>query len=564
MREFDTITLKILWDRLIAICEDAGATMVRTTFSPIVREGNDYCCSLIDTLGRQVAEPPFTLPSFTGTLPFTVRHFLRRYPLEQLKPGDSIVTNDSWLGTGHLNDFNIATPVFDKEGRPVAIASSTAHMSDIGGSINFGATRDVHEEGLRIPIMKIVRAGVLNEDLIDLLLFNVRVPEQVRGDLMGMLASNQTMANRLLALLEEMRIDDVPSVFESIQLLSEQAMRKAIAEIPEGVYEASVTFDGPGFPVTIKAIVRINDAEIEVDYSGSSPQNDFTSVNVVFSYTYAFTVYVLKLLIHPRLPNNDGCLRPFRILAPEGSILNARYPAAGFSRNFVGHMLHAALFSALETCLPNRVWGHSGSAPAGLESLSGLRDSGEPFVHLFFAFGGSGACPTKDGEVCCFPSNGRGISVESTEQLAPVLFEQKAVIQDSAGAGKYRGGPGTVWAIRNIGERPILYSGQVGRLNYPAKGLLGGGDGTTNQLFLNDQPVTKGWGRFDLMPGDTFTKVNPGGGGLYSPLLRSPASVHEDVLEGFVSVEAAENVYGVEIKDGKIIDLSPARLRTPG
>ena len=559
MTEYDPITLKILWDRLVAICEDAGATMVRTTFSPIVREGNDYSCSLIDTSGLQVAEPPFTLPSFTGTLPFTVRHMLDRYPLEHLKEGDSIVTNDSWMGTGHLNDFNIGTPVFDKRGSVVAIASSTAHMTDVGGSINFGATRDVHEEGIRIPVMKIVRAGVLNDELIDLLLYNVRVPELVRGDLTGMLAANQTMSTRLLALLDETGIDDLDTVFTSVQDLAEQAMREAIAEIPEGVYEAGVTFDGPGFPVTIQVKITIANGEIEVDYSGSSLQHDTTSINVVFNYTYSFTVYILKLLIHPRLPNNDGCLRPFKIHAPEGSIMNARYPAAGFSRNFVGHMIHAAIFSALENVLPQRIWGHSGSAPAGLESLSGLKDNGEPFVNLFFAFGGSGACPTKDGEVCCFPSNGAGIAVESTEQLAPVLFERKAILQDTAGPGKYRGGIGTDFVIRNIGERPILYSGQVGRLNYPAKGLLGGGDGSLNVLYLNDQLETRGWGRYELAPGDTFRKVNPGGGGLYSPLSRSPESVLEDVLEGFVSEAAAESIYGVKIREGQIKRLLPSR-----
>jgi len=181
--EWDPITLKIAWDRMIAICHDAAATMVRTTFSPVVREGNDYCCSLIDPRGRQLAEPLHTLPSFTGTLPFTVRHFLKRFPLDELRPGDSILTNDPWLGTGQLNDFNVTTPVFDRSGAVIAMASSTAHITDIGGSASvFGTARDVHEEGLRVPITRVVRAGELNEELIDLIRANVRMPDGQRPD----------------------------------------------------------------------------------------------------------------------------------------------------------------------------------------------------------------------------------------------------------------------------------------------------------------------------------------------------------------------------------------------
>ena len=558
--QIDPITLKVTWDRMVGICVDAAATMVRTTFSPIVREGNDYCCSLIDMQGRQLAEPPHTLPSFTGTLPITVRHFMDRFPLNELKPGDSIVTNDTWLGTGHLNDFNIATPVFDRKGRMIAWASCTAHMTDIGGTINVGATRDIHEEGLRIPIMRIVREGRLNEELFELIRFNVRMPEQVVGDLTGMLAANQTMAHRLLSLVEEAEIDDLPSLSDEILKRSEEAMRGAIAELPKGRSEGSVTFNGVNFDVTIKATVEVTDDEVKVDFTGTSQQDIGAAINVCFNYTYAYSVYPLKLLVHPRIPSNDGCMRPFKISAPQGSILNSNYPVAGYSRNFVGHMIHAALFSAFSEIVPDRIWAHSGSAPTGPEVLAGQRDDAKPFVHLFFqAGGGTGAMPNKDGEICYFPTNCRSTSVESTESLVPVIFECKEVIEDSAGPGRHRGGLGGRWRIKNIGKRPTTYSGMIGRYNYPPKGLLGGKDAQTNRLLLNGKPEQRGFGRWELAPGDTFTKENPGGGGLHAPLTRAPEKVLEDVLEGYVSVASARDDYGVVVKDGRIADFTPER-----
>jgi N-methylhydantoinase B len=557
--QYDPITFRILWDRLIAITQDASATMERATFSPIVREGNDYACSLLDIHGRALAEPPHTNPAFTGTLPITVRHMLRSYPISELEPGDSIVTNDIWLGTGHLNDFNIATPIFDTSGRAVAIAASTAHISDIGGTINFGVARDVHEEGLRLPVTKIVRAGRLNEELLDFIRFNVRVPDEVMGDLTGMLAANRTMGDRLLELIEEIEIRDFTALSGEIHRRSEQAMRDAIIELPSGRYHGDVTFDGAGFPITIVVTVEISGGEIRVDFAGTSPQNLSTSLNVAMNYTYCFTVYPLKFLIHPRLPCNDGYLRLFKISAPPGSILNSQYPAAGCSRHYVGHMIHAAVFSALKGPLRDRIWGHSGSAPTGIEHLSGIRPDGRPFVHLFFHVAGTGACPAKDGEICWFPSNGRCTGVETTEHLAPVIFERKEIILDSAGPGKYRGGLGSRWTIKNIGRQPVLFGTFVGRLNYPAKGLLGGGDGCPNRLYLNDEQVTRGWGIWELQSGDSFTKELPGGGGLHSPLLRDPGLVLEDVLEGYVSAERAREDYGVIIENGTIVGYTTAR-----
>lgn len=557
----DPITLKIIWDRLIAITQDAAATMVRTTFSPVVREGQDFCCSLIDINGRQLVEPPNTVPSFAGTLPFTVRHFLRRFPLEELESGDSIVTNDPWLGTGHLNDFNIATPVFDEENRIIAIASSTAHITDVGGTIDFGVTRDVHEEGLRVPITKIVGGGRINEELFEIIANNVRMPDECLGDISGILAANKTMADQLLALIREFKVIDFSEVSSEIQRRSEEAMRQAIDELPTGQYRGSVSIELVGSPITILANITIKDRQVHVDFSGSSPQNSWTSLNVAMNYTYALTVYSLKLMIHPRLPTNDGCLKPFSVFAPAGSILNAPWPAAVFARNYVGHMISAALSSALERAIPDRIWAHSGSAPSGDEYLMGRTASGRPFVYAFTsASGGTGAMPQKDGETCPFPVNGRSTSIETMEQRVPILFERKEIIMDSGGPGKYRGGLGVKWEFRNSGALPVIYSAIVGRLKHPALGLLGGKSGRASHILFNGVRQERGWGRWEVNPNDTFGVELAGGGGLYSPYLRDPACVVSDVSEGFVSHDVAKEVYGVIVgSDGAVMGITDQR-----
>lgn len=556
----DPVSLKVVWDRLVSITQDAAATMVRTTFSPVVRESNDYCCSLIDVHGRQLAEPPDTVPSFTGTLPFTVRHFIRTFPVEHWRPGDSFITNDPWLGTGQLNDFNVATPVFDRAGKPIAIAASTAHMSDIGGTINRGIARSVHEEGLRVPMSYLVREGELNDELLSILRANVRMPDECVGDLTGMLAANRTMAERMVELLDDTQITDFPTWAEEIEKRSEEAMRTSIGELPEGEFTGSADFDGAGYPGFIKVKIEIGQRQITLDFTGTSAQNEYTSMNVAFNYTYSFCVYQLKLLVNSRIPSNDGCLRPFKIYAPPGSVLNMQYPTAGYSRSFVGHMIHGAMFDALKSAIPERIWGESGSSPQGTQSLSGLRPNGLPFVHLFFqASGGTGAMPRKDGEPCTFPTNSRSTSVESTEALVPIIFERKEVIPDSAGPGKFRGGLAGRWRIKNIGKQPITFSGQAGRLKHPARGYLGGLNGEPNHLFFNDNPEPRGWGRWELQPGDSFTRESAGGGGLHSPLLRDPEQVLEDVLEGYVSAHEAERRYGVIIVNGQIRGSTAAR-----
>ena len=257
MAEYDSITLEILWSRLIAIVDEASATLVRTSFSTIVRESNDFACVLLDAHGHSLAQSTLSIPSFIGTLPVTVRHLLRRFPAETLEPGDVLVTNDPWLGTGHLNDINIAVPVFH-HGQLIAIAASTAHSPDIGGRLRSPDNHEVFEEGLRIPMSKLFERGQPSELLFEIIRQNVRVPEQVIGDIEAQIAANRLAAQRLVDLVEEYAIDDLGALARTIQEQSEAATRAAIRELPAGVYPYTLPVDGLGEDLVIQLAVTID------------------------------------------------------------------------------------------------------------------------------------------------------------------------------------------------------------------------------------------------------------------------------------------------------------------
>lgn len=542
---FDPVTLKVVWDRLVSISEEMGATLVRTAFSTVVRESADYACVLLDSRGNSLAQPRPSIPAFIGTMPATVRHFLSRFPPETLQPGDSLITNDPWLGTGHVPDMTIATPVFNRAGRLVAFTGSIAHMPDIGGTINYGATRSVFEEGIRIPMAKLAKAGELNQELMEIICTNVRVPDQVTGDLMSMLSANWVGAARLLELMEDEGIDDLTALAEEIHSRSEAAMREAIRTVPEGTYRGSAEGDALGRSFHFTLAVHVQGGGVHVDAEQVTEQMMDCSFNSAMCYTYAFTVYPLKCLLHPHVPNNEGCFRPFTVTAPPGSILNALPPAPVEKRNRVGHFLHAAIFEALAPVMPERVMAASGSAPTTLENFSWLDEGGRPGAIIVSLSGGSGACPSKDGEVAMFPSNLTNTPVELLESIAPVMVEAKEMICDSGGPGRYRGGPGQRFRVRNVSGRPVSHSFVVNRLNHPAQGLLGGGAGSPNRVLLNGRPHPQPYGRWILEPDDVVAMEYPGGGGLHPPAERDRAKVLEDLENGLISPESAVRDYGL-------------------
>ncbi|MBI4504094.1 MAG: hydantoinase B/oxoprolinase family protein, partial [Chloroflexi bacterium] len=417
--EFDPLSLEILWSRLIAIVDEASATLYRTSFSPVVRESNDYACVLFDVRGNSLAQSSLSIPSFIGTLPVTVRQLLRRFPVETLQPGDVLVSNDPWLGTGHLNDINIAVPMFYR-GRPVGIAASTAHAPDIGGRLLSPDNREVFEEGLRIPVTKLFDAGRRNDLVFEFIRQNVRVPDQVIGDLEAQVAANRLAATRMTEFLDEYELADLAPLASAIQRQSEQATRAAIRRIPAGVYRQQLTVDGLNGTLEIHLALTIDHqrGQIVCDYAGTSPQQP-AAYNVVPNYAYAFTAFAVKCVVIPDVPNNEGCFRPVTVTAPEGCLLNPRFPAAVGVRSLIGHYLPVLVFNALADVLPERVRAAAGS-PNWAVVVSGRQNTGSPFAAIFFASGGMGGARAQDGlSAICFPSNAANTPLEVLEHFLP-------------------------------------------------------------------------------------------------------------------------------------------------
>jgi len=431
------------------------------------------------------------------------------YPEEQLVEGDVLITNDPWLGTGHLPDINVVLPVF-LEGRMVGFAATVAHSPDIGGRIRSPDAKELYEEGLRIPVTKLLRGGMLNQDLVEIISNNVRVPVLVMGDIWAQVSANRRAAASLKGVIRTYAIEDVDALAATIQARSEAAMRRAIAELPDGTYSAHVQGDGYETPIDIHVKVTIEGDHIAVDYEGSSPQIK-RALNVVPNYTFAYTVYPLKCAISPAIPNNEGCFNPITVSAPSGSILNPFFPAAVGARALTGHLLPPAIFKALSDIMPASVQAASGSPIWGVHMAG--EEKGRRYASVFFFNGGQGASEDAPGYPCLsFPSNIAATPVEVIERNFPVRVLEKSVRRGSGGKGRQPGGDGQRLVLEHVGENAADISFMAERIRVPAFGLFGGEPGALGSVRINDREIDPKE-RFVLRPGDILVCETPGGGG---------------------------------------------------
>jgi N-methylhydantoinase B len=511
---FDAVSLEIAWKRLISIVDQMAATLKRTSFSPLVREGNDFSCILLGADASSAVQSTLSTPSFLGTLPYTVEQMFRQIPRETLVPGDVLVTNDPWIGTGHLLDVSVATPIFQGE-RLIAFFANAAHVPDIGG-IGFAATgSDVQEEGLLIPVCRLYHGGEPNQDVANFIRYNVRVPDLVLGDIEAQVAANHAAGRLLEGFLAESGVD-LATLIAAIQKRSERALRSAIRTVPEGVYRSELTSDGCDGPVMLRCRVRVSDETLEVDYAGSSPQSP-RGINSVLAYTRSYTMYGLKCMLDPLTPNNAGCLRPIRITAPGGSVLNPRWPAATLARHVVGNLLPSVIFAALAPVCPDRVLADSGSAPIWPVRFDGTDAEGRAFTLTLQYSGGQGGRPGKPGlSAVSFPANASNTPVEVLESISPLSVVEKALISGSGGAGQFRGGDGQRVAIRSRASGPLKVSVLGERVRYPAMGAMGGSPGRPGFVW-SDGMAHPSKALFTLLPGGTLVLETPGGGGLGVP-----------------------------------------------
>jgi N-methylhydantoinase B len=529
----DPVTLEICWSRLIGVVNEQAAALQRTSFTSIVREAGDLSAGVFDQRGHMVAQAVTGTPGHINSMALAMKHFLAAYPLERLAPGDVLITNDPWKTSGHLNDVTICSPIFRGD-RCVAFFASTCHTADIGGHVLSAEAREVYEEGLQIPILKLYDGGRPNETLIALIRENTRLPEMVLGDFHAQIAGGAVGGERLLEFLDEFGLDRLEPLADEIIGRTERAMREAIRALRPGVYEYAMVSDGFGEPITIKARCQVQGDDLLIDYAGSSPASR-RGVNVVMNYTEAYTTYGVKVIVSPDVPNNEGAFRPIRISAPEGSILNVSRPAPVAARHVIGHFLPHVIAGALGQALPERVMAE-GSANIWGVQVSGKDLEGRPFSHIFFSSGGTGARAVKDGlSATAFPSGVLGTPVEVIENLSPLIVERKALRDGSGGPGKYRGGLGQTIAFRVRTREPFVCSILCDRTAVPAAGFRGGAPGARGQVLIDGiQPANPK--AEQIVPPDALVEIRlPGGGGYGPPSDRDPALLTHDLLEHYTS-----------------------------
>ncbi len=528
---FDPISLEVLWTRLISIVDEAAAALVRTSFSTVVRDSHDFSCVVTDAAGRSLVQATDSIPSFIGTLPRTIKHFLAEIPADRLEPGDVLITNDIWKGTGHLPDITVGKPIF-LDGRLVGFAGSTAHAPDIGGKIRSPEPREVFEEGFQIPIMKALRRGEPDETLFRLLRQNVRAPDEVTGDLWAQLTALDLMEARVLAVMREYGLDDLDALAGEIRGRSEAAMRAALRELPDGTYENAMPTDGLEVPVELRVALKIAGDEVVADYAGSSPQVD-RAINCAMCYTYAMTAYAVKCAAAPELPNNEGSIAPIHVTAPEGSIVNPVYPASGGSRALIGHFLPALIFGALAEVVPERIMAGTGS-PLWCINQAGVRADGRPFANVFFFNGGMGATVRGDGQSCMsWPSNISSTPTEVIERLAPLRVRYRRMRSGSGGAGRHRGGLGQEILFECLSESPTAVAFLAERTRHPAPGIAGGAAGACGEVRINGEPVDPKR-QYVVRKGDTILLATPGGGGFGPAEERDAEAVARDRRMGYI------------------------------
>ena len=549
--KFDPITLEILWRRLISIVDEADSSVARTAFSSLLRDAHDYTCMFTDKKGRELAQGSFATPGQSGAMALGIKKIVSGLSVDNCRQGDIFITNDPWALAGHLNDVCVMSPIYYKNNL-VAFTACVFHHSDIGGRVS-SDNHDVFEDGLFIPLVKLYDGGTLNEPVMEMIRWNVRTPDEVTGDIRSQIAANHVCSEKICQMLEETGLENIDDLADDIIGLTEKSMRNEIQEIPDGIYRGEGIVEqkeGKG-DVIIKAAVEIKGGDVIVDLEGSSPQVDWGG-NVVFNFTYAYVFMAIKSMFDPQMPNNEGCARPITMKAPEGSVVNCRFPAAVAARMQIGHFLTEIIYRALAEVMPENVIAGSGGTPATMNVFYGKRNDNSPWHSVIIRGGGMGASYKEDGHyVSIFPANGANTPVEILESDTPLIVEKRELLSDSGGPGKLKGGLGRRVVFRVPDDDyapsgPVNLGIQSGRYRYPAKGLFGGGDGSRAQFLVNNVAGDP-YGLTQVKSGDIVIMDAAGGGGYGDPVERDAEMVMKDFLNGHISLKGARENYGVVI-----------------
>jgi len=548
----DPITLTVIWNALISIADELGYTLRHTAFSEGVREGDDFSTALFDRNAVMIAQGNFS-PGHLGSMPAMAKHVLRYFPADTLKPGDSILVNDSFIGAGHFPDTYEIMPVFLDGRRLVGFVACSAHQVDMGGaapgSQKVHGVTESYQEGLRILPVRFVREGRIDEDILRIVLGNVRMPDKVRGDLLAQHTANLTAAERLAKLFGEYGTETVESTYKAILDRSEQSMREALAKVPKGTYSFEDHMDdyGPGTPPIRMAVDVTFDGkgEVEFDFSRSSDAVP-AAINSYINYTRAYVVFAIKSFCNALEPQTEGSMRPIKLKVREGSFFNPRFPAPSGGRPILQIRIYDTINGALAKALPHRAMGAFShwSNP----NIGGIEDrTGRPFVMYDVSLAGYGGRFGSDGAEALSPvMNCTNIPVEVHEAMNPIRVHCFEFIADTGGAGQWRGGCGIRKDIELLNST-AKFSHLGDRHVFQPYGIFGGKPGARAESILNPQgngEQLHSKETREIKKGDILSFRLSGAGGYGPPEMRDPKAIAEDIADGFVTPAAAERDYG--------------------
>ncbi|MBI2916574.1 MAG: hydantoinase B/oxoprolinase family protein [Chloroflexi bacterium] len=544
-RTFDAIELEVLWNRVVSIAQEQAKTLIRCSFTTLIGEMEDMACGLFDPQGSLFAQGVAGTQGIIVGMGKGVQAMLQKYPAETLAPGDVLIGNDPWLFAGHKYDITVASPVFAGD-RLVAVAASILHCTDIGGITSAADSNNVYEEGLLVPVMKLMSRGRVNQDLLDIIESNVRVPRQVTGDLMAQVSANKVAGHKLVEFVQEYGLPDLQGLTDAIVSTSERAVRQAIAAIPDGVYHHEIMIDGVDEPLKIAVTMTIRGDDLLMDFTGTSPQTERGGINSVLNHTMAWVHGAIKSSLVPEIPNNEGFFRAYRVVAPEGCLANAVPPAPVMAKYSLVVPLSAVCFGVLSKAIPQSVIADGSYSTMVL--VTGKDETGERFLQWLVSAGGTGARPDKDGYAATiWPANIANVPVEIVENVSPLFLVAKEFVPDSGGAGKFRGGNDLRHTFKVRSPYPAVVNLFFDRTKFPALGYQGGRNGRPAELVVNGHERLKPKQKYVLQPGDEFSFCFGGGGGYYPPEQRDPELVLRDVVNGQVSVDSARRDYRVAI-----------------
>ena len=542
------ISNQVMWNRLISVVEEQAQALIRTAFSTSVREAGDLSAGVYNSNGEMLAQAVTGTPGHVNAMADSVGHFIKHFGKKNFQEGDVYLTNDPWMGTGHLHDITVVTPTF-KNHKLIGFFACTAHIVDIGGR-GFGAdANSIYEEGLYIPILRFFERGEINNTLIEMVKANVREPDQLVGDLFALAACNEIGIRRLLDMMTEFQICNLKSISSFILTNSYEATLKKIQQLPQKKAIGEMIIDGYNSPVKIKIFLKIHEKEIICDFTGTSAVDE-KGINVPLVYTKAYASYALKCALAPAIPNNAGSLAPFKVYAPVNSIVNAIHPSPVALRHIIGHFIPDTIFNALNKIMPNTVPAEGAGTLCNFQvSIRPIKPLSKNPVDdrsevLTFNSGGSGARPTSDGlNATAFPSGVMTMPIEATENTGPIIIWKKELRPDSGGIGKFRGGLGQYMDVGVQNGYVFDFQAMFDRINHPAKGQNGGGAGASTLIVRNDGVKMSGKGKQFIPEGKRVQMAFPGGGGFGEVLDRDKKSIIRDLTLGYISKKSAKANY---------------------